>query len=113
MRCGNIDEFFEHENQACPPSLSRMFLHREFSPSTRVQVGGAAILPRAAREFSLTMPTKFSYHTYYHSYSMSTDWMSCGMIIIRLKPAVREEREFVDVLSPVMPFPETGRSFSA
>ena len=24
MRDGNIDEFFEHENQACPPSLSHM-----------------------------------------------------------------------------------------
>ena len=79
----------------------------------KVQVcgGRAAIVnmlrPGAAREFSLTMPTKFSYHTYYHSYSMSTNWMSCG------KPAAREEREFVDMLSPVMPFPESGRSISA
>ena len=23
VRCGNLDEFFEHENQACPPALSQ------------------------------------------------------------------------------------------
>ena len=89
------------------------FLHREFSPSTRVQVSGAAIVNMLLLGSSLTKPTKFSYHTYYHSYSMSTDCMSCGMIVIRLKPAAREEREFVYMLSPVMTFPKSGRSFSA
>ena len=92
------------------------FLHREFSPSTRVQVSRAAIVnmlrPGAARKFS-DYANQVSYHTYYHSYSMSTDCKSCGMIIIRLKPAAREEREFVNMLSPVLPFLESGRSFSA
>ena len=58
-------EFFEHENQACPCTIivthelvpsQTWFLHREFSPSTRVQVSGAAIVnmlrPGAARKFS-------------------------------------------------------------
>ena len=37
------------------------------------------------------MPTKFSYHTYYHSYSMSTEWMSCG-IPDSLKAETRSKR---------------------
>ena len=77
MHDGNIDEFFEHENQACPPSLSHMgklrtgtksdllgcledlVLSQGNSPSTRVQVSiidVAAIVnmlrPGAARKFS-------------------------------------------------------------
>ena len=77
MHDGNIDEFFEHEKQACPPSLSHMgklrtgtksdllgcledlVLSQGNSPSTRVQVSiidVAAIVnmlrPGAARKFS-------------------------------------------------------------
>lgn len=77
MRDGNLDEFFEHENQACPPSLSHMGKLRTGtksdllgcledlvpsqgnSPRPTVQVSiidGAAIVnmlrPGAARKFS-------------------------------------------------------------
>ena len=86
------------------------FLHREFSPSTRVQAAIVNMLrPGAARKFSDYANQVFIPYIL----SQSTDCMSCGMIIIRLKPAAREEREFVDMLSPVMPLPKSGRSFSA
>ncbi len=77
IRDGNLDEFFEHENQACPPSLSHMGKVRtgtksdllgcledlvssqENSSSPKVQVNiidGAAIVnmlrPGAAKKFS-------------------------------------------------------------
>jgi hypothetical protein len=34
IRDGNLDEFFEHENQACPPSLSQMGKLRTGTKST-------------------------------------------------------------------------------
>lgn len=55
-----------------------------------------------------------SFHTIHATACMETEWMSYGMNIPEsLKPTAREGRDFVTMLSHVMPFLETGRKFSA
>ena len=96
---GNLDEFFRHENQSCPPSLSNMGNLRlggksdllpclenlsaaksEAPAVMDIKLDGPAIV-QMLKPLKF-MPKKCSYHTYLCSFVRLLELILCGMFIL-------------------------------
>ena len=136
-RDGNLEDFFQHENQAWPPALSdggRLRLGTKSdlltcledlsSPQTKapdatcVVLDGAAIVqmikPGSAR-YLMNMHNMYSSHIYLGSCAVCHVWTSFGiltkMIPLKAQQERSVERGLGGMLLGRLPYQETGRTF--
>ena len=132
IRDEDLEQFFEHENQACPAALSQIgkirtstksawFTHKKMYPIPLYMSSFLTGLLSwtcqdqvLLRHFLITR-SKCSCCKFCPRCTMSADWMSYWMNmslkVWRPKHAAGEGRKFADLLSHRMPFLETSRSF--